>query len=137
MNSISITGRIAQELELKQTPNGINVCAFTVAVKRPRVKDTTDFIPCVAWRNSAEFVTHYFRKGDLIAITGALTTRKYEDKNGAKRTAFEVVCDTLDFCGVNTSAGSETKSEEPAQDKTPQEVKPQFEELGEQDDLPF
>ena len=99
MNNTSFTGRIANDLELKMTPNGIPVCTFTLAVRRPRVKDVTDFIPCVAWRNAAEFITKYFAKGNMIAVVGSLTTRKYDDKNGNKRTAFEVVVDSLDFCG--------------------------------------
>lgn len=113
MNNICIMGRITNDLETKMTPNGISVCAFTVAVKRPHVKDVTDFIPCVAWRNNAEFVTKYFGKGNMIAVVGMLTTRKYDDKNGNKRTAFEVVVDSLDFCG---DKHAEKAAEDPAQD---------------------
>ena len=95
MNSINLLGRIAQDLELKKTQNDISVCAFTVAVDRPRVKDVTDFINCVAWRQSAEYLCKYGVKGTMVAISGTLQARKYEDKNGNKRTAFEVVADSL------------------------------------------
>lgn len=65
-------------------------------MSRPRAKDTTDWIECVAWRQSAEFLSRYTRKGDLIAVAGMLTVRKYEDKNGNKRTAYEVICDRVE-----------------------------------------
>ena len=97
MNSINLVGRIAQDLELKKTQSDISVCAFTVAVDRPKVKDVTDFINCVAWRQSAEYLCKYGSKGSMVAISGSLQARKYEDKNGNKRTAFEVVADSLNL----------------------------------------
>lgn len=97
MNSINLVGRVAQELELKKTQSDISVCAFTLAVNRPKVKDVTDFINCVAWRQSAEYLCKYGVKGSMVAISGTLQTRKYEDKNGNKRTAFEVVADSLNL----------------------------------------
>ena len=96
MNIVTITGRICADIELRQTQNGVSVATFTVAVSRPRVKDTTDFINCVAWRSSAEFLSRYTHKGDMIAIVGMLTTRKYEDKEGNKRVAYEVLCDRVE-----------------------------------------
>ena len=97
MNNICIVGRIGQDLELKQTPNGVPVCSFTVAVKRPKVKDATDWLPCVAWRQSAEYLCKYGKKGSTVAVTGVLTTRNYEDKNGQKRTAYEILVDALNL----------------------------------------
>jgi single-strand DNA-binding protein len=99
MNVISVTGRLTADVELKQTQNGTSVCSFTLAVQRPKVSDTTDFLNFVAWRNQAEFIWKYFKKGDMIAITGALTSRKFTDREGANRTAFEILVDTADFCG--------------------------------------
>ena len=96
MNIVTITGRLCADIELRQTQNGVSVATFTVAVSRPRVKDTTDFINCVAWRSSAEFLSRYTHKGDMIAIVGMLTTRKYEDKEGNKRVAYEVLCDRVE-----------------------------------------
>ena len=96
MNIVTINGRICADIELRQTQNGVSVATFTVAVSRPRVKDTTDFINCVAWRSSAEFLSRYTHKGDMIAIVGMLTTRKYEDKEGNKRVAYEVLCDRVE-----------------------------------------
>ena len=72
------------------------MATFSLAVSRPRTKDTTDWINCVAWRQSAEFLNRFTKKGDLIAVAGILTSRKYEDKQGAKRVVYEVVCDRVE-----------------------------------------
>lgn len=97
MNSINLVGRVAQDLELKKTQSDIPVCTFTLAVNRPKVKDVTDFINCVAWRQSAEYLCKYGIKGSMVALSGTLQARKYEDKEGHKRTAFEVVADSLNL----------------------------------------
>ena len=97
MNTISITGRLTADTELKTTPSGVSVCSFTVAVKRPRTKDETDFLYCTAWRQSAEYLCKYGRKGNLVAVTGALTSRKWEDQNGNKRTSFEISVDNAEL----------------------------------------
>ena len=117
MNSINLVGRLTADPELKQTNSGKSVCSFTLAVNRPRVKDTTDFINCTVWNQSAEYLTSYGRKGNLVAVTGVLTSRKYDDKGGNHRTAFEVVCDTVSLCeskdkgqgGTNTTPSNKTK----------------------------
>lgn len=98
MNKCLLTGRLTADIEIRQTQSGLAVTSFTLAVKRPREKDTTDFINCVAWRQQAEFLGRYFKKGDPVEVVGTLTSRAYEDKNGNKRTAFEVVCDDVSFC---------------------------------------
>lgn len=95
MNSINLVGRLTADPELKTTNSGKSVCSFTLAVSRPRVKDTTDFINVVAWNQSAEYLANYGHKGSLVAVTGVLTSRKYDDKDGNHRTAFEVVCDSV------------------------------------------
>lgn len=102
LNNVVLMGRLTATPELKTTQSGINVTSFTLAVDRNYSKDgdkKTDFINCVAWRNNADFITKYFSKGDLIAVTGEIQTRNYEDKNGNKRTAFEVVVNAASFCG--------------------------------------
>lgn len=98
MNKVILTGRVTADIEIRQTQSGLAVTNFTLAVKRPMVKDTTDFINCVAWRTQAEFLNRYFKKGDPVEVVGTLTSRAYEDKNGNNRTAFEVVCDEVSFC---------------------------------------
>lgn len=101
MNNICLIGRLCAEPELKTTQSGLSVATVSVAVSRMPgdPADVTDFIPCVFWRKSAEFVGKYFRKGDMIAITGSLQTRNYTDRYDNKRTAFEVIVSHIDFCG--------------------------------------
>ena len=96
MNIVTITGRLGADVELRQTQQGVSVATFSLAVSRPRTKDTTDWINCVAWRQSAEFMSRYTHKGDLIAVAGMLTTRKYEDKQGNNRVFYEVLCDRVE-----------------------------------------
>ena len=105
-NNITLTGRLTAEPELKTTPNGVSVCSFTLAVKRPHVKDMTDFIPCQVWRQGAEYLTRYGSKGNMVAVTGALTTRKWQDQNGNNRINYEVTCDTVELLESRSSGES-------------------------------
>ena len=100
------TGRLTADPELRTTQNGIPVVGFTLAVQRNyKVNDEypTDFLNFVAWRGTAEFICKHFRKGNLITVEGSLETRKYTDKDGNPRTAFEIKVDRAHFC---ESAGS-------------------------------
>lgn len=102
-NGVHIMGRITKDLELRHTQSGTAVCQFCVAVTRS-FKDAngeyqSDFIDCVAWRNSAEFITKYFSKGGLIALDGELQTRNYTDKDGNKRKATELLVSSAAFTG--------------------------------------
>jgi single-strand DNA-binding protein len=90
MNNIQLLGRITKDLELKTTTTGKPVCSFDIAVTRKFDKEITYFIPCVAWNKTCETMCKFVKKGQLIAIDGSLYTRKYEDKNGNNRTAYEV-----------------------------------------------
>lgn len=110
MNTISITGRLTDNPELKTTQSGVYVCQYRLAVKRPKVKDTTDFLTVVSWRKGAEYLATYGRKGDMVAVTGVLTARSWEDRDGHKRTAYEVVSDTVELIGGRKE---ETKTAEP------------------------
>lgn len=110
MNKVIMMGRICNDLELKTTPNGTNVCSFRIAVDRNyQVKGEekkTDFFNVVAWRSSAEFVTRYFSKGRMILIEGELQTRQYTDKNGNPATWYEIIADKLHFTGEKSASGS-------------------------------
>lgn len=97
MNSINIIGRLTAEPELRRTPDGTAVCSYSLAVKRPKVKDTTDFINCVTWRQGAEYLSQYVHKGDIVAVSGVLTGRKWQDKDGNRRINWEVVTDTVEL----------------------------------------
>lgn len=109
-NLTILTGRICNDVELKYTQSNIPVCSFTIAVdRRGKGEDKqTDFINIVAWRNTAEFITKYFSKGSMIGIEGSIQTRKYQDKDGNNRTAFEVVANNVQFM--------ESKKSDDAQD---------------------
>ena len=110
LNNISIMGRIVRDLELRHTQNGVAACLFTIACERDYKPQNgereTDFIDVQAWRNTAEFVTKYFKKGDLCAIKGRLQARTYEDKNGVKRKAVEVMADSVYFAGSKQQAAA-------------------------------
>ena len=99
-NLVVLTGRLTADPELKTTPNGISVCTFGIAVDRAYKngeEKQTDFINIVAWRKTAEFISKYFKKGNVIGIEGSIQTRKFQDKDGNNRTAFEVVANNVQF----------------------------------------
>lgn len=120
MNNAILTGNIVREPEYRCTTNGVPICSFTVAVRRPR-KDSsgtypTDFINCVAWRTTAEFVHKHFQKGSPIGVTGEIQTRNFEDAKGIKRYVTEVVVSNVEFIGKKQEAKEEPKKETDADD---------------------
>ena len=133
MNTICLTGRVCAQPELKQTTSGVSVCSFSIAVDRDykvNGQKASDFIPCVFWRGTAEFVGKYFGKGDMIAIVGSLESRKYTDKDGNNRTVWEVKADKVSFCG-----GKKEASQDNTNDNT-QDFEDVYDELS-GEDLPF
>ena len=100
-NRIVIIGRLTRDPEMRQTPSGTAVCTFTLAVDRSfksaNGERETDFIPVVAWRQLGENCAQYLAKGKLAAVDGRLQLRRYEDKDGSKRTAAEVIADNVRF----------------------------------------
>lgn len=119
LNRVILMGRITQDLELRQTPNGSSVLTFSVAVDRGYVKQgeerQTDFITCVAWNQRAEFINNYFSKGRMIAVEGSLRTRTYDDKNGSRHYVTEVYVDNVSFTGEPKQSGSQTSYSASAQ----------------------
>lgn len=100
MNVVILMGRLTADPELRTTNNGVSVTSFSIAVDREYTKEKqTDFINCVAWRNNAEFISKYFTKGQMIALRGSLQQNNYTDKDGNKRTSYNVVVDSANFCG--------------------------------------
>ena len=134
LNVVVIMGRLTQNPELKTTGNGISVSSFSVAVDRAYQSNgerQTDFINCVAWRSNADFITKYFSKGQMIAIKGSLQQNNYTDKNGNKRTTYDVVVESANFCG------SKEEKAEPNVNLADVDIT-DFEEIStEDDDLPF
>lgn len=121
MNSIIITGRLTRDPESKTTSNGIEYCNFTVACERSfKNKDgqrETDFIDCTSWRQQSAFVCKYFHKGDAILVRGSLETRKYEDRDGNKRTAFSIKADQVEFFATKKSDGAGKSATPPPEPK--------------------
>lgn len=125
LNVCVLMGRLTQQPELKTLPIGKSVLNFTVAVNRPQRKNTeeqkTDFVDCVTWEGTAEFISKYFKKGDAIIVKGQLETRIYQDKQGNNRKATELLVREVDFCAyakdkqqndsqtINTSNSSSPK----------------------------
>ena len=130
MNCINIIGRLTADPEIKHTNAQKAVTSFTVAVDR--MKDVADFIPIVAWEKTAELIGKHFSKGQQIGITGSLQSRQYDDKNGNKRTAYDVVAHKVYFCGSKTNAGNSYAADASGFSNAPEN----FEEIT-QDDLPF
>lgn len=131
-NLVVLTGRLTADPELKTTPNGKSVTSFAIAVNRnykAGEEQQTDFINIVAWRQTAEFITRYFKKGSLIGIEGAIQTRRYQDSHGNNRTAFEVVVKNAQFV--------ESKKNDGNTDSPAYSGDDDFTEVDDNEDLPF
>ena len=110
LNVVAIMGRLTADPEMRTTTNGVSVTSFTLAVDRSYTKQgeerQADFIECVAWRGTAEFICKYFTKGRLMAVDGSIQTRNYEDKNGNKRKSVEIVANNVSFAGDSRRDGN-------------------------------
>ena len=139
LNKVILMGRFTAEPELKSTANGTSVTTFTLAVDRDYSKEDkqTDFITCVAWRNTAEFIGKYFSKGQLVAVDGSIQTRSYTDKDGNKRTAFEVVVNQAYFAEKKVTTASMTETNPTAATVTKPLDMDGFEEILSDDGAPF
>lgn len=111
INMVALMGRMTYEPELRTTPSGVSVLRFQVACDRNFQKDSqnrqADFIDCVAWRQTAEFISRYFHKGSMIAVEGTIQTSNYTDKDGNKRKQIEVLANNASFCGGKAENGSQ------------------------------
>ena len=151
LNKVILCGRLTADPELKQTPSGIAVVSFTLAVNRrfqaksadgsQTQQQQADFISVVAWRQTAEFISRYFRKGSALCITGSIQTRTWQDQQGQKRYATEVVADEAMFVDSKNEGGSvggqfADSYNAPSYSSAPATA-PKFEELKTDDDLPF
>ena len=138
LNSVCLMGRLTADPELKSTQLGVSVCNFRIAVDRtytPKGQEKqTDFINIITWLSTAEFVSRYFRKGQLVAVQGSIQTGQYTDRDGNKRTAFDVVADNVFFAEKKAESG-ETK-QGAGYDHSP-DIQGDFEEIISPDELPF
>ena len=168
-NKVILGGRLTADPELRSTQNGVMFTSFSVAVNRrysgANNEQQTDFINCIAWRQQAEFLSKYFRKGSSICVVGSIQTRSWTDQNGQKRYATDVAVDEIQFVdskGENpaarqggTSYGASAYGSTPAYGNAPAAAPytpasyggssyagaadnaPRFEEMSNEDDLPF
>lgn len=151
LNKVVLAGRLTGDPELKQTQSGVSVTSFSLAINRRYVsrnneqaEQQTDFINVVAWRQTAEFICKYFRKGSAICVTGSIQTRSWQDNQGQRRYATEVVVDEAMFVDSRNEAGNaqggsyvpDAYNATPTYSSNPGTA-PNFEELNTDDDLPF
>ncbi len=135
LNNVILMGRLCSDVEIRTTSTNKSVANFRIAVDRGYSKGEdkkADFITIVAWENTANFIEKYFHKGDMIALRGEIQTRSYEDNNGNKRTAFEVVAREVSFCGGKNEGNNNSPS---ALAYAP--VPTDFEEIPDDEELPF
>jgi len=151
LNKVVLAGRLTADPELKQTQSGVPVLSFSLAINRrfaskngEQAEQQTDFINVVAWRQTAEFISKFFRKGSALCITGSIQTRSWKDNQGQRRYATEVVVDDAMFVDSRNEAGNggqgsyvpDAYNAAPSY-STPAGTAPNFEELNTDDDLPF
>lgn len=141
INNVVEMGRLTYEPELKATPSGVSVIRFQIAVDRNYTakgeERKADFIDCVAWRSTAEFISRYFHKGDMIALSGSIQTNNYTDKDGNKRKQVEVVANNVSFCGSKSNSNADTTYNQPAPTYTSADNLDFEEIVDDDDDLPF
>lgn len=144
-NKVILIGNMVADPELKQTPTGLSVCRFRLAVQRKFAKEgqqTADFLDVVAWNKTAEFVSKYFKKGSPILVCGQIQSRNWEDKDGAKRYTVEIIADEVSFV---SSRNDENRSEGQFGGNSSNYSSPaysnnsglNFEEVAADDNLPF
>lgn len=139
MNTVSLSGRLAKEIELRKTQNDLSVVSFAIAVDRlQNGQKVADFIDCVAWRQSAEYLAKYAKKGDIVLVEGSLQTRKYQRNDGTSAKAVEVVASR-----VQAIPKESREHEEPHEEPQPtvEESRPIMQNQNtfgfDQEDLPF
>ena len=150
LNKVVLAGHLTATPELRQTPNGVSVTSFSIAINRRFSRNAeggqpqanVDFVNCVAWRNTADFITRYFKKGSAICITGSIQTRNWTDQQGAKRYSTEVLAEEAHFVDSNGQGGTGFVNQDSFEQSAPQfssapAAAPQFEDMSNEDDLPF
>lgn len=134
LNHVTLMGRLAQKPEIKNTQTGKAVTSFDLAVPVPSTDRNAppDFIPIIAWEKQAELVGKYLDKGRQIVVEGRITTRKWTDKNGTNRKAVEVIATRIYFADSKDASGADATAQPSAASSAPT-----FEEIGNDEDLPF
>lgn len=145
INTATIMGRLTADPILKTTTSGKSVTSFNVAVDRAYKTDNgpqADFIPVVAWEQKAEFICRYFKKGSMIALTGSLRSRAYEDRHKQKRTVLEIFAEEISFCGSKSDSSGNNAEALTQQSMDTAYMSPgmtadYFDEIPDDEELPF
>lgn len=149
LNKVILMGRLTRDVELRSTPQGVSVASFTVAVDRGYARQgedrQADFINVVAWRSTAEFISKYFVKGQMIALCGRIQTRNWDDQEGKRHYVTEVVADEVSFADSKRDSGSQPASYTTAAPAANTYAQPEqqvqsdndFQIVPDEDDLPF
>lgn len=142
INMVALMGRLTYEPELRTTPSGVSVLRFQVACdrnfQRQGAERQADFIDCVAWRQTAEFISRYFNKGSMIAVEGTIQTSNYTDKDGNNRKQVEVLANNVSFCGSKAESGTSNAAFSQPAPSYASADNSDFEEIvDDDDDLPF
>ena len=130
MNKIQIIGRLTTDPELRSTGSGVQVCSFTVAVNRRFNREETDFFPVTVWREAAVNCNKFLAKGSQVGVCGSLQIRRYDDKDGIKRTAIDLQADEVEFLSARNESAPASPNNKP-------EVKVSELDEVEDDDMPF
>ena len=130
MNKIQIIGRLTVDPELRSTGSGVQVCSFTVAVNRRFNREETDFFPVTVWREAAVNCNKFLAKGSQVGVCGSLQIRRYDDKDGIKRTAIDLQADEVEFLSARNESAPASPNNKP-------EVKVSELDEVEDDDMPF
>ena len=130
MNKIQIIGRLTADPELRSTGSGVQVCSFTVAVNRRFNREETDFFPVTVWREAAVNCNKFLAKGSQVGVCGSLQIRRYDDKDGIKRTAIDLQADEVEFLSSRNEGAPSSPNNKP-------EVKVSELDEVEDDDMPF
>ena len=143
MNKVILMGRLTKDIEMRQTPNGVSLARFSIAVTR-RFKNSNgeydaDFINCIAWRKTGEFIARYFQKGSMMAVVGSIQTRSWDGNDGKKQYATEVIVDEAYFTGSKSenSTGGNTDLSDSGLDDLNSQYGEDFATIGDEEDLPF
>lgn len=143
MNKVFLIGNLTHDPELTQTPSGVDVCHFSIAVNRNyRQGDgevLTDFFNCTAWRGLAENVSKYLKKGNKVAVEGAVQIRTYEDNQGVKKIAVDIICNNVEFLTPKTDESDKYEEYIPPskREETKERKRPVLQPFDDDEDSPF
>lgn len=141
MNKVFLIGNLTRDPELSETSGGVSVCHFSIAVNRNYSsadgERQTDFFNCTAWRGLADTIARYTKKGNKIAVTGSIQLRNYEDNQGVRRTAVDIIAQDIEFLTTKNSSGEDGFYEPQSQASAPAKKKPTLQSFDDDGDIPF